>query len=117
MSKANRGTTTEREALRKACFQTWGRTCMYCGEIATEVDHIIELDAGGTNTLDNLQPLCKACHQAKTVAYNRSRGRQKPTEPRRAVFSGQVAPTDSLSLFSPHLKRFDPPIQNKKGNE
>lgn len=116
MSKANRGTTTEREALRRACFRTWGKTCMYCGEIATEVDHILELDAGGSNTLDNLQPLCKPCHQAKTAAYNRSRGRQKPTEPRRAVFSGRVAPTDSLSLIPPRLVRFEPPMKKAKGN-
>ena len=31
-----------------------------------ELDHIINLKAGGTNTLDNTQWLCKPCHMHKT---------------------------------------------------
>lgn len=33
---------------------------------ATEVDHIIRLRRGGTNSPDNLQSLCKSCHSKKT---------------------------------------------------
>ncbi len=35
--------------------------------IAEEVDHILALDSGGTDDPENLQSLCRACHQAKTT--------------------------------------------------
>ena len=88
MSKAhNRGTTTEWRKLREACFRVWGKTCMYCGDRATEVDHIIEVAVGGSNTIDNVQPLCKPCHMAKTAAFNTVRVR--PSQSHRGVFSGR----------------------------
>lgn len=38
-----------------------------CGSLATDVDHIISLDDGGDAwSPDNLRPMCKACHSAKT---------------------------------------------------
>ena len=82
-----------------------------CGDRATEVDHIIELALGGTNTIDNVQPLCKECHKAKTAKFNSTR--QRGTESRRGVFSGGREPTDSLSLISPRLVRFDPPTTER----
>ena len=43
---------------------------------AVEVDHIKPLAKGGTDALDNLQGLCKTCHDDKTV---REKGhRRKP---------------------------------------
>ena len=33
-----------------------------------EVDHVIPLSQGGTDTAGNLQLLCGPCHRAKTVA-------------------------------------------------
>jgi 5-methylcytosine-specific restriction endonuclease McrA len=110
MSKAHsRGTDTQWRQLREACFRVWGKTCMYCGDRATEVDHIIEVARGGSNTIDNLQPLCKPCHLAKTVAFNTTR----PTETRRGVFSGGVPPTDSLAGISPLMTRTDPPTTER----
>jgi len=82
---------------------------MYCGEVATQVDHIIELAIGGTNTLDNLQPLCRPCHTAKTVSFNQRR--RKPSKGDRGVFLYTTRPTDSLSLISPRLVRLDPPTK------
>jgi 5-methylcytosine-specific restriction protein A len=41
---------------------------------ATEVDHIIPLEAGGpAYDLNNLQSLCKRCHVIKTAQENRER--------------------------------------------
>jgi 5-methylcytosine-specific restriction endonuclease McrA len=79
-----------------------------CGDRATEVDHIIELAAGGSNTIDNVQPLCKDCHKAKTAKFNSTRKNKK-----NPIFSEQTPPTDSLSLISPRLIRFDPPTTER----
>lgn len=82
-----------------------------CGDRATEVDHIIELAAGGTNTIDNVQPLCRDCHKAKTSRFNSTR--QRATESHRGVFSDRLPPTDSLGTISPRLVRFDPPTTER----
>lgn len=49
--------------------------CELCGRSVTrlEVDHIIPLRDGGTNTRANLQVLCQPCHQAKTRRDRRRR--------------------------------------------
>lgn len=39
--------------------------CAYCGRPATEVDHIVPVAAGGTNTPRNLAPSCRACNRRK----------------------------------------------------
>ena len=36
--------------------------------LAIEVDHIVPLIHGGSNGIDNLQGLCKACHEDKTAS-------------------------------------------------
>ncbi len=49
------------------------RPCKQAGRIAsaTEIDHIIPLAQGGTDQADNLQPICHACHEAKTRTERR----------------------------------------------
>lgn len=44
--------------------------CLYCDAPAEEVDHFIPLARGGTHTLCNIVPACKAC--------NRSKGKKLP---------------------------------------
>lgn len=56
-----RNAVLSREPLCRACYAKGRYTA------ATELDHIIPLHAGGTNDASNLQPLCRECHQAKTV--------------------------------------------------
>ena len=49
-------TASERLALLETC----GGACMACGEKDPTVDHIIPLSLGGTNVIENVQPLCSA---------------------------------------------------------
>ncbi|WP_159844885.1 HNH endonuclease [Nocardia sp. CY41] len=60
-------------------------TCQKCGNPGHEVDHILNVKADGTDDDDNLQVLCKDCHDAKTqteAAAGRIRhNRRRPTKP------------------------------------
>lgn len=51
------------------------RHCEIAGRhtLATEVDHIVPLRAGGTHDDHNLQPLCKSCHSRKTATETNER--------------------------------------------
>lgn len=105
------GSTTQWRKLRAECFRVYGKSCVKCGDVATDVDHVIELDAGGEDTIDNLQPLCNACHKAKTSSYN-SKRLKKPLNG--AFFYTPLPPTTlSLSYLSPKLT-VEPPIAQKR---
>lgn len=43
--------------------------CLTVGRVtlAKEIDHIVPRARGGSDKWDNLQPLCKECHKAKTL--------------------------------------------------
>jgi len=44
----------------------WGGKCAYCREnVATTVDHVHPLSAGGTNDPSNLVPACVRCNSSK----------------------------------------------------
>ena len=45
--------------------------CRRCGARAVVVDHIRPRRSGGTDDLDNLQPLCRACDNRKRAEENR----------------------------------------------
>ena len=42
-----------------------GRTCAYCGEHATTIDHIHPRSKGGKNTWQNLVAACQKCNHKK----------------------------------------------------
>ena len=59
--------------------------CVKCKEaghvtLATQRDHKVPLAEGGTDTDDNVQGLCDACHREKTLA-EALRGRARATTP------------------------------------
>ena len=59
-----------------------GHVCVWCGDLATEVDHIIELTAQNVNdpaislNLNNLRSLCGDCHKQRH-ADDRATARMK----------------------------------------
>lgn len=50
-------------------YERFGGRCAHCGNkvLPAEYDHIVPLVAGGRNSEDNIQLLCRPCHQAKTA--------------------------------------------------
>lgn len=82
----SRGTRHERgygsawDVLRKAVMQRDAGLCQPCREakrvsIATMVDHIRPKAEGGSDAMDNLRAICRACHTRKTdIEKNRYRG-------------------------------------------
>ena len=52
-----------------ASQQNW--KCKKCNNqlnATFEVDHVIELNAGGSNHVSNLEALCRECHGKKTMS-------------------------------------------------
>ena len=51
--------------------------CHWCKKRkATEADHVIEHDAGGTDTIDNLVPSCKQCNGKRGAVYVNAKRRR-----------------------------------------
>lgn len=109
----SRGGTSQKWRLaRDLAFRTYGDSCFKCGDKATDIDHILEVAEGGTDDIENLQPLCRACHIEKTNIYNSRRASQKRN--RDGVFLDAVTPRlPSLSYLSPK-PTIEPPISPKK---
>lgn len=53
--------------------QKYGNKCIRCGnEVKLTVDHVVPLSKGGSNDINNIQPLCKHCNckkHTKTIDY------------------------------------------------
>lgn len=108
------GTNGAWRKQRGVVFRTYGDACLKCGDKATEVDHIIELAQGGTDEIENLQPLCTACHKAKTARFNSERLTKRKNPLNNGFFwQAPPPPTLSLSYLSPRLS-IEPPINQKK---
>ena len=69
--KGAEGTHTPEE-WRELC-ERYDNKCLCCNEVKPlTVDHVIPLSKGGTNYIDNIQPLCKSCNcrkSTKTIDY------------------------------------------------
>jgi 5-methylcytosine-specific restriction endonuclease McrA len=63
LSKAEGSYT--KEEWENLCSE-YGNLCLCCGKIKPlEPDHIIPVSKGGTNRIDNIQPLCHSCNTSK----------------------------------------------------
>jgi len=54
------------------CWEEWGGKCWVCGFDADQLDHFrpINCGAGGTNTRDNIRPICKDCNWKRTHEWH-----------------------------------------------
>lgn len=57
----------------QAVLDLYGSACLACGsDDPPTIDHVIPISQGGSNTVDNVQPLCNSCNgrkRAKTIDY------------------------------------------------
>lgn len=76
----NRVNKHRRRALGKIDFDGWKEKCRQLNnlcqicfktepEVTITIDHILPVAKGGTNNLDNLQPLCMDCNRKKHAKY------------------------------------------------
>jgi 5-methylcytosine-specific restriction endonuclease McrA len=68
------GTVTAQEW--KELKEKYKNTCLRChrSDVKLTMDHVIPISLGGTNTIGNIQPLCKSCNckkHAKIIDYRR----------------------------------------------
>lgn len=71
-NRHKRGYGKDWEKIRRIILERDDHLCINClseGRYteATHVDHIEPKSRGGTDDEDNLQSLCKACHESKTA--------------------------------------------------
>ena len=64
-------------------------TCVYCGEPANEVDHVVPRAKGGSHDLDNLVAACRRCNGIKGAREQSSFLAQPLTPP---VFLDNLSP-------------------------
>lgn len=50
---------------RQIILKVYDECCVYCGDYANTVDHIIPLDLGGTDDFNNLVAACARCNYSK----------------------------------------------------
>lgn len=74
LTSGNKGTKRSVSETKKkyvAANQNW--KCKHCTKQLPawfEVDHVMKLEYGGSNNIDNLEALCRDCHGKKTAMEN-----------------------------------------------
>jgi 5-methylcytosine-specific restriction protein A len=71
-TRQSRGYGKEWQRIRLIALRRDHNLCQVClknGFVtrATQVDHIINKAKGGTDNIENLQSICKECHDKKTI--------------------------------------------------
>jgi hypothetical protein len=106
MNESHRELGTQRwKNQRLRVLKRDGYICQYCGNDASQVDHVIPRKAGGSHDLDNLVACCAPCNSAKGAKEGLFLGATS-TPP---VFSGFPSPMQSEPMLdSPFKTRPDP---------
>jgi 5-methylcytosine-specific restriction endonuclease McrA len=67
---------------RRAVFTRDGSTCVYCGNSATSIDHVVPRSRGGTHSWDNVVAACRRCNHVKADRSLAELGWSLPRPPR-----------------------------------
>lgn len=70
-NKATKRSVSETKKKYVAANQNW--KCKHCSKQLPawfEVDHVMKLEYGGSNNIENLEALCRDCHGKKTAMEN-----------------------------------------------
>lgn len=100
--------TAEWKRQRERVLSRDGYTCAYCGQDATEVDHIVPRAKGGGHELDNLVACCKICNGRKGALEEGVFLGQQLTPP---VFLNKISPTQSKPPQTSPFKILNNPSQ------
>jgi HNH endonuclease len=80
--------------------------CHWCGiNAASEADHLIETDRGGTSELDNLVPACRKCNATRGNKYRAARDDQR-AKPKQKPKINLQNPTLVTVSEDDHSQRF-----------
>jgi uncharacterized protein YdaU (DUF1376 family) len=91
-----RGSHTEEEW--QALLQVCGHRCLKCGGANPGKDHIVSLYLGGSDAIENLQPLCGSCNSRKGPdATDLRPDGWRQTQPNRVPAYVMPQPVDNLA--------------------
>ncbi|NBK77313.1 HNH endonuclease [bacterium D16-76] len=117
MAKRRRLTQIERRTI----YNLTGGRCAYCGtQIAfddMQVDHVVPLRKGGSDTMDNMLPACRSCNHYKstlTVEQFRKAIERMPDMLMRDSVTYKNAVRFGVVLPTPHALKFYFEEQNKE---
>jgi 5-methylcytosine-specific restriction enzyme A len=85
-TRQQRGYGKEWQRARDKALQRDKGLCQPCARLgrdtpAREVDHILPISKGGSNSIGNLQSICIPCHRAKTTEEG-AEAQGRPLQPR-----------------------------------
>ena len=85
--------------------------CHWCGiNAASEADHLIETDRGGTSELDNLVPSCRKCNATRGNKYRAARDDQRARPKQKPKVQTQNPTPATVSEHDHSQRFFTPPV-------
>lgn len=103
--------------LRLRVLRRDGNTCAYCGDVATEVDHVIPLVRGGSDDAENLVACCRSCNSRKKDQQVGVFLAQSSTPP---VFRRNLSPKRDKTVQNGHtrsVKMSDSPFMSDSSSD